>query len=71
MELDLRTLYLKDLSFYGCTFQEDEVFANVISAIEQGEIKPLSSKTYLLADIVRAQKDFNAKKYPGKLVLLP
>ena len=41
VELDVRTLYLKDLTFYGCTFQEDVVFENLISYIERGEIRPL------------------------------
>ncbi|HLS18396.1 MAG TPA: zinc-binding dehydrogenase [Paracoccaceae bacterium] len=30
-EIDLRTLYLKDLTLMGCTFQEDEVFSNLVS----------------------------------------
>jgi len=30
-QIDVRTLYLKDLTLMGCTFQEDEVFANLIS----------------------------------------
>ncbi|MDN3523004.1 zinc-binding dehydrogenase [Halomonas ramblicola] len=36
VELDLRTLYLKDLSFFGCTWQEDAVFENVVRYIEEG-----------------------------------
>ncbi len=71
VELDLRTLYLKDLSLIGSTFQEDSVFDNVIRAIETNSIRPVVSKTYPLADIVQAQQDFNAKIYPGKLVLIP
>ncbi len=71
VELDVRTLYLKDLSFFGCTFQEDVVFENLISYIESGEIRPPLLKTYPLDKIIDAQKDFIAKKYPGKLVLIP
>jgi NADPH:quinone reductase-like Zn-dependent oxidoreductase len=33
VELDVRTLYLKDLTFYGCTFQEDAVFDNVVVGV--------------------------------------
>ena len=69
--LDLRTLYLKDLTFYGCTFQEDEVFDNLIRYIENDEIRPVVAKTYPLAEIAAAQTDFLAKKHTGKLVLLP
>lgn len=71
VELDVRTLYLKDLTFYGCTFQEDVVFDNVVRYIEQGRVRPFVAKSYPLADIVQAQEDFIAKKYAGKLVLIP
>ena len=71
VELDVRTLYLKDLVLIGCTFQNREVFQNLIGYIERNEIKPLVSKTYPLKNIVNAQKDFVSKKYVGKLVLLP
>ncbi|MFT6407071.1 MAG: NADPH:quinone reductase-like Zn-dependent oxidoreductase [Arenicella sp.] len=71
VELDMRTLYLKDLSFYGATFQPDEVFENLVGYIERGEIKPVLAKTYRLSDIVNAQQDFLEKKHTGKLVLIP
>jgi NADPH:quinone reductase-like Zn-dependent oxidoreductase len=71
VEFDVRTLYLNDLSFFGCTFQDDGVFENVISNIEHGQVRPFVSKTYPLQEIVAAQTDFIAKKYPGKLVLIP
>lgn len=71
VELDVRTLYLKDLSFFGCTFQDPVVFPNLVAYIESGEIRPVVAKTYALADIVRAQEDFLEKKFIGKLVLVP
>lgn len=54
VELDVRTLYLKDLTFLGCTFQEDVVFENLVTYIERGEIRPVVGKTYPLKDIVQA-----------------
>ena len=71
VELDVRTLYLKDLTLMGCTFQSSKVFENLIGYIERNEIKPLVAKNYPLKDIVKAQKDFLAKKHVGKLVLVP
>jgi NADPH:quinone reductase-like Zn-dependent oxidoreductase len=68
--LDLRTLYLKDLTLFGCTFQ-DAVFENLISFIEARTIRPVVARTYPLRDIVRAQQDFLAKSFVGKLVLIP
>ena len=71
VELDVRTLYLKDLTLFGSTFQDDVIFPNLISYIEAGEIRPTLAATYPLVDIARAQEDFLAKKHTGKLVLLP
>ena len=70
-EIDLRTVYLNDLRILGCTFQDDEVFENLVSYIERNEIRPVVTATYSLADIARAQEDFLAKKHTGKLVLVP
>lgn len=70
-EVDLRTIYLNDLSIFGCTFQEDEIFENLVGYIERNEIRPFISKVYDLKDIARAQEDFLSKKYMGKLVLIP
>lgn len=70
-EVDLRTLYLKDLTMFGCTFQEDAVFESLIRYIEAGAIRPIVARTYPLSDIVRAQKDFLSKAHVGKLVLIP
>ena len=69
--LDLRTLYLRDLTLFGCTFQEEGVFERLVSYIERGEIRPVVAKTYPLMDIARAQTDFLAKRFTGKLVLIP
>lgn len=71
VELDVRTLYLKDLTLFGCTFQEDVVFENLIRYIERGEVRHVVAKSYPLADIVQAQQDFLSKRYIGKLVLVP
>ncbi len=70
-QIDLRTLYLKDLTLFGCTFQEDAVFDNLISYIERGEIRPVVAGTYPLSEIAAAQEDFLSKKHTGKLVLIP
>ena len=69
VDLDLRTLYLKDLHLVGCTILDECVFANLVGYIEQGEIRPLLAATYPLADIVTAQKAFLTKCHVGKIVL--
>ncbi len=69
VELDVRTLYLKDLSFFGCTVLEPKVFANLVHHIEQGNIKPLVAKTFPLEAINQAQAEFVEKAHVGKIVL--
>lgn len=69
VELDVRTLYLKDLSFFGCTVLEAGVFSNLVRRIERKEIKPLLADTYPLRDIAAAQEAFGEKGYVGKIVL--
>ena len=71
VELDMRDLYLKDLTLIGCTAWEKPVFPNLISYIEKGEIKPLLAKTFPLKEIVEAQREFTDKKHVGKFVLIP
>ncbi len=69
VELDLRTLYLKDLQLLGCTVPDPAVFPALIKYIERGEIRPLVSATYPLAEIAAAQTEFMAKGHVGKIVL--
>ena len=71
VELDVRTLYLKDLTLRGSTYQDEVVFSNLVGYIERGEIKPVVSGTYPLTEIHQAQEDFLAKGFIGKLVLIP
>lgn len=69
--LDLRTLYLKNLTLLGCTAWDEPVFANLVAYIERGELKPLVAQTFALAQIARAQQIFLEKTQVGKLVLIP
>ena len=69
VELDVRTLYLKDLSFFGCTVLEPDVFGNLIRRIERADIAPLVAETYPLREIGAAQQAFAEKGYIGKIVL--
>ncbi|NDH98468.1 MAG: alcohol dehydrogenase, partial [Actinobacteria bacterium] len=68
--LDVRDLYLKDLTLEGSTYQAPEVFPNLVGYIERGEIRPVVAATYPLADIVEAQHAFLEKEFVGKIVLV-
>jgi NADPH:quinone reductase-like Zn-dependent oxidoreductase len=69
VELDVRTLYLKDLSLFGCTILDPGVFRNLIKRIEDGDIRPLVAHTFALEEIREAQSLFLKKQHVGKIVL--
>lgn len=69
--LDMRDFYLKDITMIGCTAWDEPVFPNLVSYIENGQIRPLLAKSFPLEQIVQAQKTFTEKKHVGKFVLIP
>ena len=71
VDFDVRDLYLKDLTFFGVCYREDAIDESLVGYIERGEIRPVVARTYPLSDIKQAQEDFLAKKFVGKLVLIP
>lgn len=71
VQLDLRTLYLKHLELHGSSQGTRGAFRNLVRYIETGRIKPLLHATYPLSEFHRAQTDFKAKSFIGKLVVMP
>ena len=71
VQLDLRTLYLKDLRLLGCTVLTPGVFANLVRYIESGELRPAIASVHPLSAIVEAQREFLEKRHTGKIVLIP
>lgn len=69
--LDLRTFYLRDLTFTGSTVIPPAVFDNLVGYIERGEIKPVLADTYPLAELREAQQAFIDKQHTGNIVVLP
>ncbi|QGX98816.1 alcohol dehydrogenase [Roseovarius faecimaris] len=71
VELDLRTFYLRDLTFTGSTILPQHVFHDVVGYIEAGEIKPMLAATYPLAELREAQAAFIEKRHTGNIVVIP
>ncbi|MGZ4790704.1 MAG: alcohol dehydrogenase, partial [Ilumatobacteraceae bacterium] len=69
VELDLRTLYLNDLTLFGCTVLDPAVFSNLVGYSERVEIRPIVAATFPLREIVAAQRLFLTKQHVGKVVL--
>ncbi len=69
--LDLRTFYLRDLTFFGSTVIDQKVMSNLICYIEAGEIKPSLAATFPLDQLREAQTAFIAKAHTGNIVVIP
>lgn len=70
VNLDLRTLYLNDLTFHGCTITSLNVFPDLVGYIERGEIQPMLAATYPLKEFHAAQQAFIDKKHTGNIVVV-
>ena len=71
VSLDLRDMYLKDITMFGTTAWDEPVFPNLVSYIEAGEIRPLLAGTWPLAEIVAAQTELVRRAHIGNFVLIP
>ena len=71
VDLDFRTMYLKDVTLIGCTAWDEPVFPSLISYIETNALRPLVAKSFALSEIVAAQQEFLEKNHVGKFVLIP
>lgn len=69
VELDVRTLYLRDLTLFGSTFQPNGVLEDVIGYVERGELRPVVAQAFDLQEIREAQQAFLEKRHIGKIVL--
>ena len=69
VNLDLRTLYLRDITMHGCTVLPPRVFANLVRYIEAGEIRPVVARTYPLHELRSAQESFLRKEHVGAIVI--
>ncbi len=69
--LDLRTLYLKSLSFFGSSAYRPDSFAHLLRVLLEGGLHPAVAEARPLAEIREAQESFLEKRHVGSLVLIP
>lgn len=69
VQLDLRTFYLRDLTFTGSTIVPPDTLANLVRYIEAGEVKPVLAATFPLSQLREAQAAFIAKSHTGNIVV--
>ena len=71
VKLDLRTFYLRDLTFTGSTVIPPLVFYDLVGYIEAGDVHPMLAATYPLVKLPEAQQTFIDKKHTGNIVVTP
>ncbi|MEO0429769.1 MAG: zinc-binding dehydrogenase [Pseudomonadota bacterium] len=71
VEFDLRSLYLKSLSFHGSTVYGPDTMPTLVKLVTEGKVRPVAHATYPLAEIRAAQEAFLEKTHVGSLVLIP
>ncbi len=69
VRLDLRQLYLKDLSLFGATVTDPNTFGRLIKIIESGKVEPVLAAVYPLEKLREAQEEFIAKRHIGNIVV--
>ena len=67
--LDLRTMYLHDLTLVGATVPPVGAFAEMVSFIETGRLRPFLAATFPLERFRDAQEAFMAKRHVGNIVI--
>ncbi|MCP5084111.1 MAG: zinc-binding dehydrogenase [Alphaproteobacteria bacterium] len=71
VELDLRTLYLKSLEFFGSSAYRRDTFPALMQILAEGGLKPAVASVRPLSEIHEAQTAFLEKSHVGSLILVP
>ncbi|CAD6553105.1 alcohol dehydrogenase family protein [Paraburkholderia sabiae] len=71
VQLDLRTMYLKQLQLNGSSQGTRGAFRRVLDYIQTGTIKPVLAATYPLSKFHEAQTQFMGKRFVGNIVVVP
>ncbi|MEJ2886074.1 zinc-binding dehydrogenase [Actinomycetospora aeridis] len=71
VDLDLRRLYLHNVSLVGSSMHTRTHFAELVADAVAGRIRPRIAGRHALADIHAAQEEFARAEHVGKIVLTP
>ena len=71
VELDVRRLYLADLSLVGSTMHTPRIFERLVEIARHGDVRPVVAATFALADLAEAQRQLARRHHVGKLVVVP
>lgn len=71
VELDLRRLYLHDVSLIGSSMHSPAQFARLVGDARSGAVRPPVAARFPLAELPAAQARFLRGEHVGKIVVLP
>lgn len=71
VDIDLRTIYLKQIEVIGSTMGTRSEFEDLVRYIENSDIRPLLAESYPLSEIQKAQCHFLENDYLGSIVVIP
>lgn len=71
VNIDLRFLFVKQLSISGCYMGSRKELLDVLRLIESGRLKPVVDSVFPLKDAAAAQTKMLDRKQFGKIVLVP
>ena len=71
VDLDLRRLYLHNVSLVGSSMHTPAHFAELVDDAVAGRVRPRIAASHPLASIHAAQEEFSRGEYVGKIVVTP
>ena len=71
VNLDVRRLYLANLSLVGSTMHTPRIFDLLVEVARQGIVRPVVAATYRLDEVAEAQAQLALRRHVGKLIVVP
>lgn len=71
VDLDVRRLYLANLSLVGSTMHTPRMFDLLVAIARRGDVRPVVAATFGLDRVAEAQQQLSRRTHVGKLVVLP
>lgn len=71
VDLDVRRLYLANISLIGSTMHTPRVFDLLVDIARRGAVRPVVAATFPLEDLAEAQRVLALRHHVGKLIVIP
>jgi len=71
VDLDVRRLYLANLSLVGSTMHTPRIFSSLVDIARLGTVRPMVAATYSLEELPEAQRQLARRRHVGKLIVVP